>query len=427
MLISGGRISYTVFVLPLMEYFDWSRAQVSLPFSISMLMWGLGQPVAGILMDRYGARALILVGIVQTGLGFLISAAASELWHLNFGYGVLVGLAATSAGQIGYALIVAKWFDGPRRGFAMGICMAATPLSTLITAPLFYWVIISSGWRVAFQGLAIAILVVAFPLAWLVLHDPHSSRAAAPAPKSLAWAAGTAGTLGVEESAGTTAAAVDATSAAGGSLGAETLALIRNRSLQLLALAYVSCGISGFFFAAHLAPMAGDFGLSPAVGAAAVSIFSAASVAGSFLGGAASDRYGRSRVLSMTFLIRAIGFLGLAFAVFNTPTYYLAAILAGGPIFATVTIINTMVYEIAGPRRTGLAIGLILLIHQLGATVGPYAGGLLYDITGSYLPMLLAAAAFLLGSSLLVRRIGDTAVVGTRKESCRTPQPSAQP
>src|SRR5262249_18463352 len=248
-----------------------------------------------------------------------------------------------------------KWFPGARRAAAVGLLQAATPASPIVLAPLLFVLIAQSGWRTAALGLGLVFLLLAFPLAYIIVKDPPAAAGAAPG----APAAPPRGRM------------------------QDALRQLRRRPLRNLMLARFACGLS-FFIIPHLATAATAAGLPPAAGATAVALYGVSSLVGALAGGLAADRWGRVPTLLATYGLRGLGALALALPGPPAWGVYLAVALAAGPIFATVTINNVQLFELLGPHRAGLVLGVSFVLHQVAAAVGPYASGLAFDATGTY-------------------------------------------
>ena len=317
-----------------------------------MLAWGATQPVAGALADARGARPVILGGILLMALGFILMSFAQNLWQIAIGFGILIGIATSACGSILFALLISKWFTGARRGSAMGVLQAATPASPVVLAPVIFLMMTAFGWRMAALGLGLFLLVVTFPIVCMTVRDPETDPAGVhPSEKRGIWQ--------------------------------ETLDVVRRRPLRNLFVARFACGLS-FLLVPVLAASAMESGLSPAQGALAVSVYGASSALGAVAGGFAADRWGRVRTLVATYLVRGIGALALGVFVMDALWFYLAVALATGPIFATAAVNNVQLFEMSGPKRAGLLLGLGLVLHQVAAAIGPYVSGIVFDWTDTY-------------------------------------------
>jgi MFS family permease len=338
-----------------LQEFHWARGAAALPFSLAMVVWGVMQPLTGTLADRRGTRPVILGGILCSTLGFFTLGTAQSLWQIALGFGVLIGTANSACGSMMWALLIAKWFPGARRGAAVGLLQAATPASPIVLAPLLFVLIAQSGWRAAALGLGLTLLLLAFPLAWCIVKDPPAEPGTAPG----APAAQPRGRV------------------------QDALGPLCRGPLRNLMISRFACGLS-FFIMPHLAAAATAAGLTPAEGATAVALYGVSSTVGALAGGLVADRWGRVPTLMATYGVRGLGALALAVPGMPAWGFYLAVALAAGPVFATVTINNVQTFELVGPTRAGLILGVSFVLHQVAAAVGPYASGLAFDATGTY-------------------------------------------
>jgi MFS family permease len=351
-----------------LQEFHWAHGAAALPFSLAMVVWGAMQPLTGALADRRGTRPVILGGILCSTLGFLTLGTAQSLWQIALGFGVLIGTANSACGSMMWALLIAKWFPGARRAAAVGLLQAATPASPIVLAPVLFVLIAQYGWRAAALGLGLVLLLIAFPLAYVIVKDPPAAAGTVPG----------------------------ATAAQPRGRVQEALGLLRRGPLRNLMLSRFACGLS-FFIIPHLAVAATAAGLTPSEAATAVALYGCASTVGALAGGLAADRWGRVPILMATYLLRGLGALALAVPVMPAWWFYVAVALAAGPVFATVTINNVQTFELVGPTRAGLILGVSFVVHQVAAAVAPYASGLVFDATGTY-----RLAFFVLGLVMLL-------------------------
>jgi sugar phosphate permease len=187
-----------------------------------------------------------------------------------------------------------------------------------------------------------------------------------------------------------------------------------------------SCGVA-FFQVAHLVALTLSKGFDAAAGATAVSVFGAAAVASALLFGWLSDRYGRARVLALTYLVRGLGTLALALEIPSETAFYLAVAVAIGPTFGTVAVQNVMFYELVGPRMAGAILGLSFIVHQVGSASGPMIASIAFDRTGSYDGFMTAMAAILLASCLLVYAADTGSRLRRRAPAAMLASPAAGP
>ena len=171
--------------------------------------------------------------------------------------------------------------------------------------------------------------------------------------------------------------------------------------MLLMFAARFSCGVA-LFQSAHLVALAVSKGFDPATGAIAVGVFGGAAAASALLFGWLSDRYGRVRILALTYLVRGVGTLLLALDMPNEILFYIVVALAMGPTFGTITVQNVIFYEIAGPRMAGVILGLSFIVHQIGSAGGPMLASIAFDMTGSYDGFMMVIGVILLASAVLI-------------------------
>ncbi|MBI4187344.1 MAG: MFS transporter [Chloroflexi bacterium] len=377
---NGVRMSYGVFVVPLEEAFNLSRLQSILPFSLNMVIWGLMQPVTGALMDYKGPRKAIILAVILMSLGFAVTAMAQDFWYLMLGYGLLAGGASSGLNVAPFSLLVARWFKH-QRGRALGYILAGIPLGTLVFSPLAANLIIDWGWRGAFLGLAAIMLLAALPLSWFFLREPPEAREGDPA-------------LSLRQ---------------GFIFSSEVRQAAKTGPYWLLMVTYFGCGFTGLFLMGHLPAIALEHNFSPQQGATALGLVGGAGAVGSIFGGWASDRFGRYKSLAVGYLVRAAGMFLLAFSASDVTGFYMASIIAGAPMFFTISITQLLIYEIFGPGIAGRMIGLIFLLHQVGSTVGPYFGGWVFESSGTYLLALVVGGLVLCNSAFWSWRLQGVA------------------
>ena len=364
---SIGMNSFSLFLKPIEAGFGWSRTMATVPYMFGMLGWGVGGVLFGKLADDLGARRVILGGILLMAAGFFGMSLSQNLWQLSLSYGIMVGLAKGACGLVIISLLVAKHYDAKNRGLAVSVIQTASPLSPLFFSPVLYFLIERFDWRAAALASGVLLVVVAYPLGWLGARDPDDVS----------------------------------TSRRNRASWASCLPYLRDRSMLLMFAARFSCGVA-LFQSVHLVAIALSKGFDPAAGAIAVGVFGGAAAASALFFGWLSDRYGRTQVLALTYLVRGLGTLVLALDIPNEIFFYVVVALAMGPTFGTIAVQNVMFYEIVGPRMAGVVLGLSFIVHQIGSAGGPMLASIAYDMTGSYDGFMVAMGVILLASAVLI-------------------------
>jgi MFS family permease len=262
------------------------------------------------------------------------------------------------------SLLVSKHF-ATNRGLAVAVIQTAPPMSPLLFAPIIYFLIRSYDWRTAAMLVSALLFVIAWPLAWYGACDPEGSLLNRSA--RVGWSA--------------------------------CLPYLRTRSMRLLFAVRFSCGVA-FFQIAHLVALTMSKGFDAATGAKAVSVFGAGAVVSALLFGWLSDRFGRPRILGLSYLTRGVGTLLMALDISNAYVYYAVVALAIGPTFGTVAVGNVLFYELVGPKMAGMVLGLSFIVHQFGSATGPMIASITYDRTGSYDGFMVVMSLVLLASGL---------------------------
>lgn len=374
--------TFSVFFNPLSREFDWSRAEVSLAFSLSLLALSLALPLAGRLVDRFGARRVILSSAALFGLGLMSFYLLSPcLWHFYAVYLVL-GMVGSGVSPVPYYNVVSHWFD-KRRGLALGLAMAGAGLGHFVLPSLAYLLIAELGWRVAYVVLGLMVMFVTIPVVGLFLKET---------PQSLGlWPDGAAGARAALVREGDQRQGLTWREARG------------TGTFWLMCAAFflVSTCLTGCLI--HMVPMLTDRGLSAQSAAFAVSLIGGATLLGRLGTGYMLDRFFASHVAFILFCGAALGVF-LLWSGASEALAFAAAILVGLGMGAEGDLMAYLVGRYFGLRAFGEIYGYVLAIYTLGALLGPVLMGLNFDLLGSYHSVLgIFVLATLLGAGLMTR------------------------
>jgi MFS family permease len=359
-LSSGLRFSVGPFLKPMVADLGLDRASFSLVISLELFLYGMLNPFVGRLVDRLGARLVTTVGTLVLGGSVAASALATELWHLYLiqGVGIAVGLAAT--GPVVGSAVISRWFVR-RRATALSAVGSASMAGMSALVPVVTWSILTLGWRGAFAALGAAVLLVLLPLALWVVRD---------APE----------TMGLHPD-GTP----DAQAAAAGAGERTPLgAAVQTAPFWQLGGALFGCGFSMSLVASHGVPMLTDHGYHPMTASWALAVLGGSSMAGAMVLGVVADRVGRRPVLAWLYASRLLLFAGLFLVRDSATALLLLALLGGTSMSGTLAMGSALTADIFGRRSVGSVFGTIFLGHQVGAALGSWLGGLLFELTGGY-------------------------------------------
>lgn len=374
--------TFSVFFNPLSREFNWSRAEVSLAFSLSLLVLSLALPTAGRLVDRFGARRVILSSAALFGLGLISFYFLSpRLWHFYAVY-LILGMVGGGVSPVPYYKVISHWFD-KRRGLALGLAMAGAGLGHFVLPSFAYLLIAEAGWRAAYLVLGLMVMLVTIPVVGLFLKET---------PQSLGlWPDGEAGARAALERGGSR------------KQGLTWREARRTGTFWLMCAAFflVSTCLTGCLI--HMVPMLTDRGLSAQSAAFAVSLIGGATLLGRLGTGYMLDRFFAAYVAVILFCGAALGVL-LLWGGASEALAFAAAILIGLGMGAEGDLMAYLVGRYFGLRAFGEIYGYVLAIYTLGALLGPVLMGLNFDLLGSYHPILeIFVLVTLLGAGLMVR------------------------
>jgi len=359
-LAAGSRTSLAAFLRPIEADLHLDRAVLSTAGALTVLMYGVAQPLVGALAERFGPRNVMLCGIALTALGGFGVANASEPWQLYLYAGILPGLAFAAASSVPAAVLLAGWFVA-RLGLATGIVSAAIPAGQSLFVPLATAVIPAFGWRETYVAMGIAVLVIGVPVLLLLVREPPLLRSA-PAAQSPAPRPGL--------------------------------------DIWLLGIGFFGCGFSDQFISIHFVALASDGGINPLLAAGLLSLLLIIGMLGSIASGPFADRLPPKYLLASLYLLRAAS---LPLLLVGGPGGELVALGVFALLFGPTYIANQapgtrLVRDRYGVRAVGVLMGAVGLAHQVGGSLGVAAGGFSVAEVGSYAPaVVLVAVVVLIG------------------------------
>jgi len=374
---SGLMHSYPVFFVAFLAEFGWSRARASIAYSVSQLLTGASSPVVGVLVDRVGPRRLVLLGGIALAVGLALSARVSALWHLIALYGVVMTVGANCLGLVVLTPLVSRRFV-QKRGLVLSIVQAANGFGRAGAVPVVQFLISTVGWRRAYLGLAAMMAIVIVPLA-------QSFRGG-----------------GSPTAERTSAATGEAPTRAGATASRDwTLReAMATPHFWLLFLVYLLTGLGSFFVSLHQLAFAADVGFDTLHAASILGMGSFLSVAGTIFTGTISDYVGREVSAIAAYGISIVGVIAALFITSPDQTWLLwvHACFFGLTWGARGPMITAKTADLFQGRHLGAILGVISIGTGIGAAVGAWASGLIFDLSGSYrLAFLLSIASYLAG------------------------------
>ncbi|MCP5149365.1 MAG: MFS transporter [Ectothiorhodospiraceae bacterium] len=347
----GIRTSFGIFLAPMSAEMGWGRESFALAMAVQSLLWGLVQPLAGAVADRYGAgRVVALAGFAYL-VGLYLMAGATSPLGLGISAGLLLGLALAGSGFPVVLAVIGRSVPAQRRSLFLGIASAAGSSGQLLVVPYAQVLLDQVGWFEALTTLSLmAGLIV--PLAAALAGRPASDPAEDPQTS--------------------------------GGLGGAIRSARAHSGFWLLTAGFFVCGFHVTFIGTHLPAYVADQGIDPALGATALALIGLGNIAGSLACGILGGWFPKKYVLSALYLARSV-VMSAFLLVPVTPTTVLGFALAIGLLWlGTVPLTSALVAQIFGPRYMATLFGLVFLSHQIGSFLGAWAGGAVFDATGSY-------------------------------------------
>jgi MFS family permease len=345
----GPRSALGFFLTPMSQDNGWGRDVFSLALAMQNLLWGVAQPFAGAIADRYGALRVLAGGAFMYVLGLALMAHSQSPAMLELSAGVLLGFGLSGCSFNVVLAAFGKLLPERWRSLAFGAGTAAGSFGQFLFSPLAVALKDVYGWQSAlmiFAGLCVIMLPLSFALA--------------------------------------TARNVATTGAASQSLKQAVSEAFAHRSYMLLVLGFFTCGFQLAFITIHMPAYLADKGLSATVGGWTIAVIGLFNIVGSLASGWLGARLPKRYILSVIYLIRALAVLAfIAFPVTPASAITFGAVM-GLMWLSTVPPTNALIAMMFGTRWLAMLAGFAFFSHQVGGFLGVWIGGLAYERTGSY-------------------------------------------
>jgi len=352
----------------------WSRSFLSAGGAASLIVTAAIAPVAGNMINRFGPRFLLCAGLVAVAAGMAATAGMAAPWQYLLAFGGLAGLGFGMAATHAVSTIVSLRFQ-ENRGLAVGAATAGSTAGQLLVVPAVAALLGHTDWRWSYAAVAASALAMAGIVLASIRPMPARSQA------------GRSDDVRLLE---------------------ETLRLFRLPVFHLLLWSYVICGFTtSGVVEVHMLPYAAACGFPPLDSAAAYGVLSAVNFGGMVLAGWLTDRMNRPLLLGTIYLMRGLAFLLLIWAARDISLLFVFAVMFGLFDYATVPVTASLAASHIGLRSLGLTMGLLSAGHSLGAAVGAYLGGVLFDVFARYYWVWMAALALAMLAALLCYAIRE--------------------
>ena len=362
---------FAVFLRPVSEEFSWSRESASGAYAVMALSAAAGAPLVGRLIDRIGARRVILLSMMVVGLAVSsLAMLTASLAHL-YGVSVVIGVATIGASAVAHSRVIFGWFD-VYRGRALGLMLSGGMVSAIVLPAAAVNLIRFFGWRVAWFALGLLIVLVGVPIVTRFLQE----RVRVP---------GAAGTLAP---------------------GASIAEAIRSRLFWTLMATIFGASMMVSGAIVHTSALLTDRGFTPGLAATVMSAMGAANLAGRLLTGWLVDRFSAPRVAAVLLTVGAVGGLLMASAD-SIGVALVAAMLIGGGSGGEIDVNPYLLSRYFGLRSLATLYGFNWMALGTASAIGPILMGRAHDATGSYAVILSELAIVTLVTAGLLLTLPD--------------------
>ena len=343
----GVRHGFGLFLPPMSAQFGWGREVFAFAIALQNLIWGLAQPFTGALADRFGAARVVIVGGVLYAVGLVIMGMSDSPLSLSLSAGLLIGIGLSGTSFSVILGVVGRALPPEKRSMGMGIASAAGSFGQFAMLPGTLGLIGWLGWSTALLvlGLLVALIV---PLVSMLKDRPMPA-------------------LGGEQT-----------------LKQALHEACSHSGFWLLAFGFFVCGFQVVFIGIHLPAYLVDQHLPATVGTSVLALIGLFNIFGTYTAGWLGGRMSKPRLLTGLYLARAVVIVLFLWAPVTQFSAYLFGMAMGFLWLSTVPLTNGTVATLFGVRNLSMLGGIVFLFHQLGAFLGGWLGGVVYDQTGSY-------------------------------------------
>ena len=379
----GARHSFGLYLQPMTSDLGWARQTFAFALAAQNLIYGISQPLAGMLADKIGTARVMLGGTLLYVIGLVLMSGATTGTELTFSAGVLIGTAVSCMSFPIVFGVVARIFPAEKRMVALGITGAAGSFGQFVMLPYGQFLINLLGWQQSLLVLAVTIAFIA-PLSFVLSEERSASTAKHQ--QSISEA--------LREAFG-------------------------HRGYILLCSGYWVCGFQLMFISIHFPAFLTDRGMTAETGMTALALIGLFNILGSFVWGWLGGRYSKKRVLSLLYVLRAVDIAVFILLPISPLSVYAFAAVMGFLWLGTVPLTSGLIAQIFGVRYMATLGGFAFLSHQIGSFFGVLLGGYVFDHTGSYNLMWGIAVAAGLFAAAVNWPIDDREIVRTERGLAR--------
>lgn len=384
------------FFLPMAEDLGFSRSLLASIIAIGMLCYGLGMPLAGYLVAKFGTKAVLLAGtvIVVASVIWTVNARTPLTFFLSFGVLMSTGLAFTS--PVAVTPVISRWFTR-QRGMALFFLSTGSMAGIAVMTPILTWAIKSVGWQTTLLWFAALFAVITVPIALFLMRETAPEGADRLSADTKNPSAGTK--TQQPDHALSTLSFTDA---------------MMTVPFWKICLGLFACGFSMNLLGTHGMPMLMDHGFDSMSSSSGIGLIGLVAILGTLVLGRLADKVSRRKILAVIYFIRGLGFFALLVVGTHVELYIAAAI--GGLVWAgSIAMSSAILADIYGVRLVGMLYGWAYLGHQIGAMISSWLGGWGYEAFGTHWIAFGLAGVLLLIAGLISLTLPEKGYTITQK------------
>lgn len=379
---------FGTFVTPLQAEFGWNRGEIAFALTVNNLTVMLVAPLLGFMIDKAGVRRILLPSLILMSIAIASMALLSaNIWHFYVMY-FLIPFFGMATLPHAYSRVIIAWFSR-NRGLALGIALAGIGAGAALAPIITQALIASSGWRFAYAGYAMLVLIISLPLSYFLLRDKPAEM----------------GQSVDGDDINSSTDVQDIESMEHEKSGLTLVASIKTTTFWLILVSIFLAGLVMVSMFVHMVPMFIDRGLSPSTAAYGAGALGGALIIGRIVSGYLMDRYFAPYIAAVFLIGLAIAMLILATGAAGTAVF-IAAILIGLASGSEMSEVAYIVSRYFGYRAFGKIYGLMLSAFQLGGAIGAPVLGLYQHKTGDYTGMLWVLVGASIGAAVLIAMLG---------------------
>jgi MFS family permease len=364
----GPRSSLGFFVQPMSRELAWGRDVFGLALALQNLLWGLGQPIAGAIADRFGIVRVMVIGALMYAGGLFLMRYSTTPLALDMGAGVLIGFGLSGCSFNLVLSAFSKLLPPEKRGIALGAGTAAGSFGQFLFAPFGVAMIDNFGWQPALTVFALLMLLIV-PLSFALSTPPQAET----------------NVLAADQQSFKTALAE----------------AFGHRSYVLLVLGFFTCGFQLAFITVHLPPFLADRGIPASIGGWVIAAIGLFNIIGSLGVGVVQNFIPKRYILSAIYFTRALSILAFISFPITPFTAIAFGAISGLTWLSTVPPTSALVALMFGTRWFATLYGFAFVSHQVGGFLGVWLGGIVFEQYGSYTPLWWLSILFGVLSALI--------------------------